>query len=776
MQEAWLTSWQTTRFTGRLTHGQSVRSVCSFPADALRSVRRNHDRSGVFFAIAHPTAQAVYGSVRGTITDSSGGVLPGTSVTITSVERKTADTVVTDSEVSTRRSGCCRARTKSRRSCRDSSRRSFANVVVGVDSQTKVDFKLAPGELTESGRGRRPMSPLLKTDRADVATTFESKQITDLPVLDRNFTKFILLTPGHAAAAVAARGEREPAGLDADDGERAALQRHRLSARRHRQPRSDPRHHRHQPEPRVDRRDEDHVAELRRRVRPGDRGRRVGADQVGRQRASTAARFEFYQSDRFQSRNPFTQSQPNPLTGKFLPETKKNQFGGSLGGPIMKNRLFFFGDYQGTRSTRGRLAAADRSDGRGAHRRSQRVRRQHLRSADRRAGRSGTQFAGQRHSGEPALAAGAGDPRADPAAERAGHATTARATTTSRRARRRSTTTRSTSASTAGSATARTCSAATAAASSSATVRRRSARAAGASWSASAASSKVRNQSLAYGVDYALSPSLLADFRFGYFRYNVNVLPFDFGTTPAADAGIPGLNLDNTFTSGLPAGVVDRNGDRGLQLRIGPRRQPLQLSARAGREAVAVRRQHHEARTATTRSRSASTSGARYNLRVPSDAHRSGRADLQRRPHARPTAAASASRRSCSATSRSFGRYVSTSTDARERQWRHFYYAQDTWRADAQADAELRPAPRRHQPADGQRGRATAASSTSTTGEILRGGRRRHRPRTATSRTRSTGRRGSARRTSSTEKTVIRGRLRPELRHRRVRIALRPHA
>ena len=39
-------------------------------------------------------------------------------------------------------------------------------------------------------------SPLLKTDRADVSTTFDSKQITDLPVLDRNFTKFILLTPG----------------------------------------------------------------------------------------------------------------------------------------------------------------------------------------------------------------------------------------------------------------------------------------------------------------------------------------------------------------------------------------------------------------------------------------------------------------------------------------------------------------------------------------------------------------------------------------------------
>src|SRR4029453_9480068 len=65
--------------------------------------------------------------------------------------------------------------------------------------------------------------------------------------------------------------------------------------------------------------------------------------------------------------------------------------------------------------------------------------------------------------------------------------------------------------------------------------------------------SDVKNQSLALGVDKTLSPSLLADFRFGWFEYEVNVLPFDFGKTPATDAGIPGLNLDTTFTSGLPA-------------------------------------------------------------------------------------------------------------------------------------------------------------------------------------------------------------------------------
>ena len=59
--------------------------------------------------------------------------------------------------------------------------------------------------------------------------------------------------------------------------------------------------------------------------------------------------------------------QPNPLTGRFLPETKRNQFGGSLGGPIVENQLFFFGDYQGTRSNAGRIAAADRADGGGPH-------------------------------------------------------------------------------------------------------------------------------------------------------------------------------------------------------------------------------------------------------------------------------------------------------------------------------------------------------------------------------------------------------------------------
>src|SRR5207237_607131 len=59
----------------------------------------------------------------------------------------------------------------------------------------------------------------------------------------------------------------------------------------------------------------------------------------------------------------------------------------------------------------------------------------------------------------------------------------------------------------------------------------------------------------------------VVDFRLGYFKYKVNVLPFDFGTTPASDAGIQGLNLDKDFTSGLPAGFI--NGSRGFNFGSG---------------------------------------------------------------------------------------------------------------------------------------------------------------------------------------------------------------
>ena len=67
--------------------------------------------------------------------------------------------------------------------------------------------------------------------------------------------------------------------------------------------------------------------------------------------------FEFLRNDDLDSRNFFAYNQYSP-TGQELPGTargafKQNQFGAAVGGPIRKNRMFFFSDYQGTRQVLG---------------------------------------------------------------------------------------------------------------------------------------------------------------------------------------------------------------------------------------------------------------------------------------------------------------------------------------------------------------------------------------------------------------------------------------
>ncbi len=234
-------------------------------------------------------AQAVYGSIGGTVNDPTGAVLPGVTVTIISLTRKTTDSVVTNESglfvkerllpgeysVQAELAGFKTAVVPQRRRRR---RRADAG---GVRARRSAQLT---EQVTVTGG-----STLLTTDRADVATRFDSQADHRSAGARSQLHQVHPADARHAAAAVAARGQREPAGLDADDGERPAFQRHRLSARRHREPRSDPRHHRHQPDARVDRRDEDHVAELRRGVRPGDRRRRLGADAIRAPTRCTAA-------------------------------------------------------------------------------------------------------------------------------------------------------------------------------------------------------------------------------------------------------------------------------------------------------------------------------------------------------------------------------------------------------------------------------------------------------------------------------------------------------
>ena len=623
-------------------------------------------------------AQAVYGSISGTVADNTGAVLPGVTVTITSLERKTTDEVVTNESGFYLKDRLLPGAYEVRAGLAGFKQAVFSNVSVNVDTNTPLNIGLELGEVSEQITVTG-FSPLLRTDRADVATTFESRQITDLPVLDRNFTKFVLLTPGTQQLGWSHAASENPQGSTQTmvNGQHFSGTTYQLDGTENR----DPILGIIVINPTLESIGETKITSQNYDAEFGQATAGVVSVQTksGTNELHGSA-FEFFQSDKFQSRNPFTQFAPDPLTGRFLPETKKNQFGASAGGPIQQNRWFVFGDYEGTRSTVGgsRLVTVPTDAARRGDFSAYGV---NIFDPATGAPASRAQFANNqiptgRLSPE-ALAVLALIPSANvPGRENgtidnyvASGSETFDANAFNVRVDGR--------------------------------LRdglnmfgryslgdflRNGPQAFGAGGGDELVTlggiSDARNQSLAWGIDHAMSSSLLADFRFGWFRYKVNVLPSDFGATPAADAGIPGLNLNDTFASGLPAFFIGGDSDSrrlafgsGLGDRVGRCNCPLDQDEQQYQFVGNVTKLagNHTFKFGIDVRRA-------FNLRVPSDRHRSGELNFENERTAGPAGGGLALASFMLGDVTRFTRYVSPTTDARERQWRHFYYAQDVWR------------------------------------------------------------------------------------------------
>jgi len=307
---------------------------------------------GLFWPAPQARAQAVYGSISGTIKDSTGAVVPGATVTITSVGRKTSDTVISNESGLYSKERLLPGNYEVRVEMPGFKASVIPSVVVNVDTNTKVDIYLEIGQVSDTVTVTATEGQLLKTDRADVATSFTERQVTELPILDRNFTKFILLTPGTQQLQWQHAASENPQGSTQIqvNGQHFSGTGYQLDGTENRDPILgiiviNPNF--------------EAIGETK--ITSQNYGAEFGQATAGVVSIQTksgtneyhGSLFEFRQNDVLQARNPFSQFQADPLTGKFIPDTMKNQFGGSFGGPIMKNKLFFFGDYQGTRSKAG---------------------------------------------------------------------------------------------------------------------------------------------------------------------------------------------------------------------------------------------------------------------------------------------------------------------------------------------------------------------------------------------------------------------------------------
>lgn len=625
-------------------------------------------------------AQAVYGSIVGTVTDASGAAVPKSKVTIVDVGRGVNYTTATNESGNYNQSHLIAGDYEVRVEAAGFQTYVQQNVNVAVDSVTQVNARLTLGSVGEvvtvSGE-----AALLKTERADVSDTMTQKAVLELPVFSRDMSRLYFLVPGVQATGTTAASEqpqdiyRPKIGgqywggisflLDGTDNRESVLGEPVIT-------------------PNLD-----SVSELKITTTAYDAEFGQASQAVISVTTKSGSNelhgsgFEFRRDQHGAARDPFAQSQPLAgTTSQFIPPSLWNQFGGSLGGPIQKDKTFYFGDYQGTRQKNGGSlltrvpTAAERSgdlsdlgvpiwnpcNGTDCNV-APANRTQFSNAAIPTALLSPQAQALLKYVPLPNVAnatgatpnyaaSGAGIVNWDGFDTRVDRYQTEKLHMFGRYSFLQV----------------------------GQTVPGAFGFAAGGpnfATTAFAGQAALRDQSLSYGVDYVIRPDWLADFRFGFFRYRVFVNPNGLGTSPAKDAGIPGLNVDNFYTSGMPR--FNLNGTGGFQLgyALGTNSCNCPLNEQENEFQWVGNVTHNFGNHAL---KFGLDFRFQQNLRVPSDSHRSGELTFD------PTTTSGPSGGGLSLASfllgdvQSFQRYVSNSVDAAERQSRLFSYVQDTWR------------------------------------------------------------------------------------------------
>jgi hypothetical protein len=299
------------------------------------------------------TAQAVYGSILGTVTDPTGAAVNGAKVTVTSQTKNISTDTTTNESGNYSVTHLIPDVYAIRVEGTGFKALQFKDIQVSADSSARVDGQFQVGGTSETVEVTAE-APQLKTDRADVAMEFNTRQVEDMPILNRNFTTLQLMAPGSQKMGWSHAATENPQGSQqiVTQGQHFSGTAFELDGTDN----QDPILGIIVVNPNLDA-----VTEAKVSLQNYDAefGKAVGSVVTAQTKSGSnefhGSGFYFRRSDAQQARDPFAQSpnQADPITHRLLPRARWQQFGGTIGGPVIKNKLFFFGDYQGTRQNYG---------------------------------------------------------------------------------------------------------------------------------------------------------------------------------------------------------------------------------------------------------------------------------------------------------------------------------------------------------------------------------------------------------------------------------------
>lgn len=288
------------------------------------------------FGAALAAAQSVNsGDIRGTVTDQSGAVLPGATVTVVNLDTGVSRDYVTNNDGVYDTSSIVIGRYQITFSDAGFEKLVRGPITLQVGFIT-VNAKLSVGAATQQVTVTADV-PLLQTDTGEQSTTLESRSMAQLPQVSEDWQNFMILLPGASGTVGGSQGSSNP-------GQEVAINGNLPYSNILQDGASTTLSHSQNANPAIF----ETVSELQ--VNTSSFSAQYGIGGVifnqitkGGTDQFHGSAYEYMQNDALNA-YPFEFGAPRSSLGP-IPHLRYHNFGGSIGGPVMKKKMFFFFDY-----------------------------------------------------------------------------------------------------------------------------------------------------------------------------------------------------------------------------------------------------------------------------------------------------------------------------------------------------------------------------------------------------------------------------------------------